>query len=208
MKSNKVKTSGKAVKKQTKRVVKKELESTISEKFFEVIKSLGHDAEKFSKEIKKTSKALAKKLTGTYNDVKNAVEDKLESKAKNTKTKKISKASVSAGKSVVSAVKKAEKVVARVSKAAVKTKVPRLVTAGTATTKTSASKPRVRAQKNSAPSAATKAVTVKPVAGKDAPVKAKPIVSRSRKQATKVVPASADSAKSEGSSTAPSTDKI
>ena len=55
MKANKVKTSVKDVKKKTKRVVKKQLETTISDKFFEAMKSLGHDAENFSKEIKKTS---------------------------------------------------------------------------------------------------------------------------------------------------------
>ena len=62
MKANKVKTSVKDVKKKTKRVVKKQLETTISDKFFEAMNSLGHDAENFSKEIKKTSKALAKKI--------------------------------------------------------------------------------------------------------------------------------------------------
>ncbi|MDP3469889.1 MAG: hypothetical protein Q8S11_16220 [Daejeonella sp.] len=203
MKANKVKTSGKVVKKQTKRIIKKELELTISEKFFEAMKSLGHDAEKFSKEIKKTSKALAKKLAGTYKDVKNAVEDKFEGKSKSIKPKSISRAGVSAGKSVVSAVKKAEKVVARVSKAAVKTKVPRLVTAGTGSSRSASSKPRVRTQ-----TVAGKVVAHKPAASVEATTKAKVTVSRSRKPASKVAPSSTASAKPEGSATPTSIEKL
>ncbi|MFA6944990.1 MAG: hypothetical protein WC220_03725, partial [Pedobacter sp.] len=91
MKANKAKTSGKVVKKQTKRSVKKELEASISDKFFEAMKSLGHDADNFSKEIKKTSKLLAKKLAGKYKEVKSAVEDKIESSTKSLKGKAIKK---------------------------------------------------------------------------------------------------------------------
>jgi hypothetical protein len=157
MKANKVKTSVKDVKKKTKRVVKKQLETTISDKFFEAMNSLGHDAENFSKEIKKTSKALARKIAGKYNDVKNAVEDKLEAKPKSLKPKKvISKTAVSAAKSVESAIKKAEKVIARVSKTALKTKMPRLVTAGTSSAKAVVSKPRVKTQKSTSTPAASK----------------------------------------------------
>ena len=81
MKTNKPKTLVKIDKKTAKQVVKKELEASITNKFMEALKSLGHDADKFSKDIKKTSKELAKKLSKKYNEVKVAVEEKLDSKS-------------------------------------------------------------------------------------------------------------------------------
>jgi hypothetical protein len=82
-------------------------------------------------------------------------------------------------------VKKAEKVVARVSKATVKTKVPRLVTAGASPKKAVASKPRVKVQKSTATPAVSKSTLAKSAA-------VKPKASVARKPASK-------SAKSTGS---------
>ena len=83
MKTNKPKTLVKTDKKTTKQVVKKELEASITSKFMEALKSLGHDADKFSKDIKKTSKELAKKLSKKYiianNTLKIELTDKLKS---------------------------------------------------------------------------------------------------------------------------------
>src|SRR5690606_14606127 len=122
MKANKAKTSKKAVKKVSKRAVKKELETSIADKFLEALKGLGHDAGKLSKEIKKTSKVLAKKLSDKYHEVKIAVEEKLESKK--PKAKKAKKPLTSAKRNVSSAVVKAEKVVAKATSAAAKAKTP------------------------------------------------------------------------------------
>ena len=55
----------------------------------EALKSLGYDADKFSKDIKKTSKELAKKLTKKYAEVKIAVEEKLDTKSTEIKIKNI-----------------------------------------------------------------------------------------------------------------------
>ncbi|MBM3402371.1 MAG: hypothetical protein FJY21_08705 [Bacteroidetes bacterium] len=204
MKANKVKTSVKLVKKQTKRGVKKELESTISEKFFEALKSLGHDADKFSKEIKKTSKVLAKKLAVKYNEVKHSVEDKIESKAKIAKSKTVAKAGVPAGKSVVSAVKKAKKVVARVTKAAVKEKLPRLVTTGSGLTK-----PGVKNPKKSTPSPVSKSVPIKSEVKKPLVAKAKDLMTKKPVKSTKKsASAKSSSAKAGVSTTPPPTDRI
>lgn len=62
MKSKKVKIEKKALKKSEKRVAKKELETSITDKFLEVIRSLGHEAGNLTKDVKKLSRTLAKKL--------------------------------------------------------------------------------------------------------------------------------------------------
>ena len=108
MKANKAKTSKKAVKKLSKRVIKKELEASISDKFLEALKSLGHDAGKFSKDIKKTSKLLAKKLADRYKEVKNAVEVKLDSSTPVSGSKKVKKPLTTPKKLVSAAVHMAE----------------------------------------------------------------------------------------------------
>lgn len=121
MKANKAKTSNKAEKKVAKQLMKKELETSISAKFLDALRGLGHDAEKFTKEIRKTSKELAKKIAKKYKDAKIAVEDKLEGNAK-VKPLNTVKKPVSAPKKVVAAaIKKAEKVVAKVQKTTVPT---------------------------------------------------------------------------------------
>lgn len=121
MKANKAKTSNKAVKKVDKQLIKKELETSISAKFLDVLKGMGHDAEKFTKEIKKTSKALARKIAKKYKEVKVVVGEKLESNVKVKPLNAPVKKTVSAPrKAITSAVKKAEKIVTSVQK----TKVP------------------------------------------------------------------------------------
>ncbi|WP_395626360.1 hypothetical protein [Daejeonella sp.] len=89
MKANKSKISDKADKKTAQKTVKKELEISITHKFLDALKGLGYDAENFSKEVKKTSKELAKKISKKYNEVKLAVEDKLVKQAEEIKIKRI-----------------------------------------------------------------------------------------------------------------------
>jgi len=86
MKANKSKTSDK---KTAQKVVKKELESSIAVKFLDALKGLGFDADKFSKEIKKSSKELAKKISKKYSDVKLAVDEKQVKKTETIKIKTI-----------------------------------------------------------------------------------------------------------------------
>lgn len=169
MKANKAKTSKKAVNKVSKRVVKKELEASISDKFLEALKSLGHDAGKFSKDIKKTSKLLAKKLADKYKEVKDAVEVKLDSSSSGPKSKKVKKPLTTPKKSVTAAVHKAEKVVAKVNRAAVKAKVPLKKAPGSVT-----------ASPGSAKSASAKPAARKPVSAKPAAARTKaPVVRKS-----------------------------
>lgn len=176
MKANKAKTSKKAVKKVSKRVVKKELEASISDKFLEALKSLGHDAGKFSKDIKKTSKLLAKKLADKYKEVKNAVEVKLDSSTPVSRSKKVKKSLTTPKKLVTSAVHKAEKVVAKVNRAAVKAKAPLKKVPGSVTSRTGSAKSAAPAK-----SAATKPAVRKPAsANKSGAVRSKaPVVRKS-----------------------------
>ncbi|MFA6945653.1 MAG: hypothetical protein WC220_07080, partial [Pedobacter sp.] len=120
-------------------------------------------------------------------------------------------------KSIVSSVKKAEKVVARVSKAAVKAKAPVKKISGPATAGSGTSKPAVLkgksvAAKKTLPvsvtnTGSTKTVARKPAAAK--PATAKPNTSTSKgAHATKAVSATNPTLKSEGVTTATSTEKI
>ncbi len=176
MKANKAKTSKKAVKKLSKRVIKKELEASISDKFLEALKSLGHDAGKFSKDIKKTSKLLAKKLADKYKEVKNAVEVKLDSSTPVSRSKKVKKSLTTPKKLVTAAVHKAEKVVAKVNRAAVKAKAPLKKAPGSVTSRTGSAKSTAPAK-----SAATKPAARKPAsASKSVAVRSKaPVVRKS-----------------------------
>ncbi|ALL07428.1 hypothetical protein AQ505_19195 [Pedobacter sp. PACM 27299] len=72
-------------KKVAKSAAKKQLEKSLSEKFFEVVKHLGHDAEKIGDDIAKASKVVAKKLSTKFLEVKEAVNQKLEEAAKANK---------------------------------------------------------------------------------------------------------------------------
>ncbi len=215
MKANKAKTSKKTAKKVSKRAVKKHLETSITDKFLEALKGLGHDAGKLSKEIKKTSRVLANKLADKYQEVKVAVEEKFES---NAKPKRAKKPLTTAKRTVTSAAVKAEKVVAKATniaaalkaKTAGKKPATRTVSARTSVAKTAAEK---LASTRKAP-AKSKAVgggsdsTVKPsrsrtpvaktsAGGKAAPVKK---VSRARKPpvAPAVTPAEETSAPAPG----------
>ena len=176
MKANKAKTSKKAVKKLSKRVIKKELEASISDKFLEALKSLGHDAGKFSKDIKKTSKLLAKKLADRYKEVKNAVEVKLDSSTPVSRSKKVKKSLTTPKKLVTAAVHKAEKVVAKVNRAAVKAKAPLKRAPGSVTARTGSAKSAAPAK-----STATKPAARKPAsANKSGAVRSKaPVVRKS-----------------------------
>ncbi|MBC7743520.1 MAG: hypothetical protein H7096_00285 [Flavobacterium sp.] len=95
------------------RASKKELESSITDKFMEVITNLGHDAGKLGKDIKRTSKQLAKKISDKLKDVKQTVGDKLENNNK-TKTKNLKKRLTTA-KLASSSANKAEMVVSKIT---------------------------------------------------------------------------------------------
>ncbi|HXH98881.1 MAG TPA: hypothetical protein VNI52_01335 [Sphingobacteriaceae bacterium] len=69
MKSKKAKPEKKAAKKSNKRVVKKELEASMTSKFLDVIKNLGHEAGNLTKDVKKLSKQLAKKLADKVSSI-------------------------------------------------------------------------------------------------------------------------------------------
>lgn len=123
MKSKKSKSSNKATKKTTQRVAKKQLEATISEKFMEAVKGLGHDAGKIGKEIKKASKQLAEKLSGKIQEIKESVDSKADAKVKKTKVKALKK-SVTSPKKIKKDIAKAEKVVAKAVKTVESTELP------------------------------------------------------------------------------------
>ena len=174
MKTNKAKTSAKVEKKNAKQVVKKELEASITNKFLEALKSLGHDADKFSKDIKKTSKELAKKLAKKYNEVKVAVEEKLDGKSQAIKIKKIKRPISTSAKSMGAALKKSVPLKAKAVKkntpglakpAAVKSEVSAVkkTTKAPVSSKESVSKPSAI---KSAPAAVKKPSTAKPAVKK------------------------------------------
>ena len=106
MKANKSKISDKSDKKTAQKTVKKELEVSITHKFLDALKGLGYDAEKFSKEVKKTSKELAKKISKKYNEVKLAVEDKLVKQPEVIKIKKIKSPLIAKAKPALAPTKK------------------------------------------------------------------------------------------------------
>ena len=62
MKSKKAQIEKKPAKKSELRVARKELETSIADKFLDVIRSFGDEAGSFTKEVKKFSKSVAKKL--------------------------------------------------------------------------------------------------------------------------------------------------
>lgn len=181
MKTNKTKTSIKTEQKTAKQVVKKELEASITNKFLEALKSLGHDADKFSKDIKKTSKELAKKLARKYNEVKVAVEEQKDSKSNATKIKRIKRPIAISTKKAVSPVKKA--VLLKPKAAPLKPKAiplkPKAVKKSTPkVVKPIVSKSTATAAKKTIKSPVKKAATTKPVAVKSAKSPAKKIVAK------------------------------
>lgn len=109
MKSNK--TAGKN--KDPQKAAKKELQQNLSDKFFEAVKSLGHDAEKIGGDLMLVSKFVAKKLSkkisgGKKEGVKKVAELLPEKPSANKKDG-------SAKKVPVKGVKKAQKVVQKAS---------------------------------------------------------------------------------------------
>ena len=74
MKTNKTKPN-KSVSKKT---AKKQLEHSLTERFLEAVKGLGHNAEMIGEDIAKVSKVVAKKLSKKFQEVKLAVGHKLE----------------------------------------------------------------------------------------------------------------------------------
>ena len=69
MKTNKSKPQIKSNKKSA----KKELEKSLTERFLDTVKSLGHNAELIADDVAKLSKEAAKKLSKKFNEVKSAV---------------------------------------------------------------------------------------------------------------------------------------
>lgn len=101
----------KTPKKEVKKAVKKALEKSLTDKFLEVVKQLGHDAEKIGKDIEIAGKFVAKKLSKRLKDLKEATDNKLEAVKEATepaaKVKEIKKSTVKGAKTAKKIVKKA-----------------------------------------------------------------------------------------------------
>lgn len=113
MKTNKTKPQ----KKTTKKAVKKQIEQSLTDRFLEAVKGLGHNAELIADDVAKLSKAAAKKLSKKFKEVKQAVSDKIDD-AKATK-KPVAKKVKLAKKDASKLVKKVDKTVSKVVKKAV-----------------------------------------------------------------------------------------
>lgn len=88
MKKNKEKSEDKkASKKDSQKVARKELETSLGNKFKEVIKSLGYEAELIAKDIEKAGKLLAKRLSDR-NDKKGKESGKSKNKGKEVEVDK------------------------------------------------------------------------------------------------------------------------
>lgn len=110
-----MKTSkSKPQKKAAKSAAKKQIEQSLSDKFIEVVKSLGHDAESIAGDIAKVSKVVAKKLAKKFGEVKSVVEDKIESVTGNEDIKSSKKKLAK----VPAKIKKADKSVSKLLKTA------------------------------------------------------------------------------------------
>jgi len=83
-----------------KKNAKKQLETSLTEKFMAVVNELGHDANKLKREIKKASKFVTKKIGRKFTDVKRAVEVKLASEPVKEAVKKAEKSAQSAKKDI------------------------------------------------------------------------------------------------------------
>ena len=69
-------TKGEVQKKTSKKAEKKELQKNLSTKFFEAVKSLGHDAETIAEDLVLVSKFLAKKIGKKVSSTKKAAAKK------------------------------------------------------------------------------------------------------------------------------------
>lgn len=104
--------------KQAKKNAVKDLEIKLTDRFIDVIKALGHNSDKITKDIKKASKQFSKKLHDKFSDLKNNVDNKA-AKSKLKADKAAIKAEEKAKRIVIKATKnylKADKVVANVQK--------------------------------------------------------------------------------------------
>lgn len=96
-------------KKEKSKVKNKYLENSITSKFTEAVKGLGHDAEQLKKELVKAGKAVSQKITSALK------------KAQKAETKLNTKKDKPAGKITKSADAKVDKVVSKASKASANT---------------------------------------------------------------------------------------
>lgn len=71
--------------KQAKKFAEKELEIKITDRFIDVIKGLGHNSDKITKEIKKAGKQFSKKLLITYSESERPERKAAPMKGKSTK---------------------------------------------------------------------------------------------------------------------------
>jgi hypothetical protein len=140
MAKRKTANGGSKAKKAAKKDQRKQLEASITGKFLEAVKSLGHDAEAISKEIKKAGKRVAKKAAGKFRNVKEAVEQKFDSGSADVPKAKIRRAV----KTVQKAEVRAGQVASQASAAAEKT--VRKATARVAAVKEQASKTLEKAE--------------------------------------------------------------
>lgn len=96
-------------KKEKAKVKNKDLENSITDKFMEAVKGLGHDTEKFKKEISKAGKSVSQKI------------DSALKKAKKTAAKVTGQDEKPAAKSTKTKDVKVDKVLSKASKASAKT---------------------------------------------------------------------------------------
>ena len=93
----------KVQKKEAKKVAKKELEKSLTAKFLEAVKHLGHDAEKIGKDIEIAGKFVAKKLSKKFSASKDVIKKEVDQAPE-----KVSKGVKNAKKVVEKAVAKAK----------------------------------------------------------------------------------------------------
>jgi hypothetical protein len=104
--------------KQAKKNAVKDLEIKLTDRFIGVVRALGYNSDKITKDIKKASKQFSKKLQDDFHDFKNTGENKA-AKSKLKADKAAIKAEEKAKKIVIKATKnysKAVKVIANVQK--------------------------------------------------------------------------------------------
>ncbi|WP_207423004.1 hypothetical protein [Desertivirga brevis] len=179
--------SGKSAKKSVKKTEKKELESGLAQKFLDAVNTLGHDAERIAKDIKKMSKQIADKLSEKIKQAKEEEKKASRKKPKKTNTAKEEDKSPKKEESKT----RAEKVVAKV--ASKKSKAPVIQTEEMPAIDDSPSENqgRVRGARTKVESTLKTEPEEKPVARKgrtrakanSAPAEAKPAAKRTRKTA-------------------------
>lgn len=154
MKTNKTKSARKEEKKAVKRIAKKELEASVSDKFMEAIRSLGHDAGKIGKDIKKAGKQVAKKLAEKMKDFKTSADSSIETTGKKGKIKGAKKPLTSP--KLGAAVAPAEEKEAALASAPVKRKYTRRAVSADAGAKPAAKRGRAAATAGSTASRTTR----------------------------------------------------